>query len=178
MKSGLRILGLLVLLVSTFKLSAQYNYELKTTEDMMLLFDQSPDQMHKTVVVFEEQLDIEKYERMFKQLKTSSDDRKVIVATELREIASRSQEAILPKIIAKCFPKRHGGPRKVLSAPKRPKGTQERPKRPPETAQKRLESPLGALFRRFGHALGPCWEPNGHQNGAKIDQKLTKKDKV
>ena len=100
MKSGLRILGLLVLLVSAFKLSAQYNYELKTTEDMMLLFDQSPDQMHKTVVVFEEQLDIEKYERMFKQLKTSSDDRKVIVATELREIASRSQEAILPKIIA------------------------------------------------------------------------------
>lgn len=98
MKSGLRILSLFALISSAFSLSAQYNYELKTSEDMMLLFDQQPNQLHKTVIVFEEQLDIKRYEQMFKRLRTSSDDRKVIVGTELQSIASRSQAQMLPKI--------------------------------------------------------------------------------
>ena len=73
------------------------------------------------------------------------------------------------QILPKMVPNRRGGtPWRALSAPKRPKGTQERPKRPPETAKKRLESPLGALWRRFGRAVGRFWEPNGDQNGAKI----------
>ena len=41
-------------------------------------------------------------------------------------------------------------PWKALSAPKPPKGTQERSKRPPERAKKRLQERLGALLRRFG----------------------------
>ena len=65
-------------------------------------------------------------------------------------------------------------PRRVLSAPKRPKGTQERLKGPPETTKKRLRERLGALLRRFGRVLGaagasrggpgsPKWMQNKHK---------------
>ena len=58
------------------------------------------------------------------------------------------------QILPKMVPNRRGGtPWRALSAPKRPKGTQERSKRPPETAKKRLQERLGALLRRFGRVL-------------------------
>ena len=67
-----------------------------------------------------------------------------------------------------------GVPLKTLSAPKLHKATQERPKRPPETAKKRLESLPGALLRRFGRALGRLGEPNGSKMEPKLNQKLSK----
>jgi hypothetical protein len=100
MKSGFRILGLSLFLLSNFNLFAQYNYELKTTEDMMLQFETSPNQLHKSLVVLEEQIDFAQYQRVFDQLKTPSDERKVKVVTALRSLADRSQAAVLPKIIS------------------------------------------------------------------------------
>ena len=61
---------------------------------------------------------------------------------------------ILPKMVPNM---RGGTPWRALSAPKRPKGTQERSKRPPETAKKRLQERLGALLRRFGRVLSAIW---------------------
>ena len=62
------------------------------------------------------------------------------------------------QILPKMVPNRRGGtPWRALSAPKRPKGTQERSKRPPETAKKRLQERLGALLRRFGRVLSAIW---------------------
>ena len=62
------------------------------------------------------------------------------------------------QILQKLVPNWRGGtPWRALSAPKRPKGTQERSKRPPETAKKRLQERLGALLRRFGRVLSAIW---------------------
>lgn len=69
------------------------------------------------------------------------------------------------QILQKLYPSR------ALSAPKRSKGTQERPKKPPETAPKSLESLLGALLRRCGRAFVRVGKPNGNQNGGKIEAK-------
>ena len=65
-------------------------------------------------------------------------------------------------------------PRRVLSAPKRPKGTQERSKRAPETTKKLLQERLGALLRRFGRVLSPAGASRrgqGARNGCKINTK-------
>ena len=66
------------------------------------------------------------------------------------------------QILTKCLPKGRGGtPWRALSAPKRPKSTQELPKRPPETTKKRPKERLGALLRRFGCGLsdsGAFWK--------------------
>lgn len=100
MKSGLRIFGSMILLLSNFSLFAQYNYELKTTEDLMLQFEQAPTESQRAIVVLEEQLDIDRYQRTFDQLKTPSDDRKQIIVKELRAVAANSQAQVLPRIKA------------------------------------------------------------------------------
>ena len=70
----------------------------------------------------------------------------------------RTDLQIHAKSFQKLVPNRRGGtPWRALSAPKRPKGTQERSKRPPETAKKRLQERLGALLRRFGRVLSAIW---------------------
>ena len=90
----------MILLLSNVSLFAQYNYELKTTEDLMLQFEQSPTESQRAVVVLGDQLDIDRYQRTFDQLKTPSDDRKQIIVKELRAIAANSQAQILPRIKA------------------------------------------------------------------------------
>ena len=69
------------------------------------------------------------------------------------------------KIFSKMVPNGRGGTSwRALSAPKRPKGSQERSQRPPETAKKRLQERLGALFRRFGRPGGHFERGFGTQN--------------
>ena len=53
---------------------------------------------------------------------------------------------------------------RALSAPKRPKGVQERPKSSPDTTKMRLSARLGALLRRFGRVLSAVGEAQGSQN--------------
>ena len=58
------------------------------------------------------------------------------------------------QILPKMVPNRRGGTLwRALSAPKRPRGTQERSKRPPEMAKKHLQERLGALLSRVGRVL-------------------------
>ena len=61
-------------------------------------------------------------------------------------------------------------PRRVLSAPKRPKGTQERLKGPPEMTKKRLRERLGALLRRFGRVLSAAGASRGSTRSPKCMQ--------
>ena len=56
------------------------------------------------------------------------------------------------QILTKCFPKGRGGTPWALSTPKRPKSTQELPKRPPDhqkASQRASGSPLEALWGRL-----------------------------
>ena len=66
----------------------------------MLQFEQSPTESQRAVVVLGDQLDIDRYQRTFDQLKTPSDDRKQIIVKELRALAANSQAQILPRIKA------------------------------------------------------------------------------
>lgn len=76
-------------------INAQYSYDLKVNEELMMKYEEEPGSAQRVFLVHEEQFDAFAYVELADALNTPSDIRKVAVVEELKALASRTQVGLM-----------------------------------------------------------------------------------